>query len=651
MRVGIVRRVLLLGVVPVSIVAVILSLYFTSTRFDDLEVALQERGLAIARQLAPASEYGVFSGNREVLQRVAEAALQESDVRAVVIADRDGVVLVHSGEHMEPPAGAAPPEGGSMTQADRGVALVFSAPIRRAQITLEAYIDQSAELETPGIAPPPALGSVHVKVSRTGLIKKKGRLLADAFLITLVGLGIGAALALRLGRDVTRPVQTLTRAVERIGQGDLAVRVEARSAGELRVLEEGINAMADNLQALRENLEARIAQATRELADKKEEAERANAAKSRFLAAASHDLRQPLHALGLFVARLRDLAGETAAADGTAALGALVGRIEDSVGAINDLLDGLLDISRLDAGAMVPNVSAFPVQRVLERVEGEFAGMAREQGLRFRVRGNRSRIVSDPMLLERILRNLVSNAVRYTDHGGVLIGCRRRGGALRVEVWDTGVGIPQAAQGDVFREFYQVGGTGRGREKGLGLGLAIVDGLAKLLGHRVHLFSRLGRGSVFALEIPLAPEVAGVEARTAEAAPAGPAPSGLVYVIEDDALVLESMRELLRGWGCSVVGFATGDEAMGALDEGGPVPDLVICDYRLGTKENGLDLITGMRARVGADIPAVLVSGDPDPDLPGLAREAACHFLQKPVRPAKLRSLLCSVRLAVPGES
>ena len=358
--------------------------------------------------------------------------------------------------------------------------------------------------------------------------------------------------------------------------------------------------------------------------------ETANLAKSRFLAAASHDLRQPLHALGLFVAQLR---GRVKAAERDR----IVERIDASVAAMNELFNELLDIAKLDAGVLAPNRSEFPIAHVLDRIETNFAGPARDKALRLSVLPSAAWVCSDPILLERILLNLVSNAVRYTSRGGVLVGCRKRGDMLRIEVFDTGPGIPADQQQDIFGEFYQVAGAERDRRGGLGLGLAIVDRLCRLLDHPVELTSTVGRGSRFAVSVPAVAAQARPVARMPSIVP--DALSGkLVVVVVDDLLVLEGMGGLLRAWGCDVV--TAPSEAAAVVGLAKRRPDLIICDYRLGNGATGFDVIARLRRLCGAAVPAFLVSGDTAPERLREARAGGYHLLHKPLQPAALRTML-----------
>jgi CheY-like chemotaxis protein/two-component sensor histidine kinase len=336
-----------------------------------------------------------------------------------------------------------------------------------------------------------------------------------------------------------------------------------------------------------------------------------------------------MHALGLFVERLGRLTHEDAARP-------ILASLQSSVHALQDLLDALLDVSRLDAGIVRPNVEPVELAALWERLRGQFATAAEAAGLELRLRPTTLWVASDPALLHRILLNIVSNAVRYTARGGVLVACRLRGDRAWIEVWDTGVGIPAQRQAEVFEEFVQLGNPQGDREKGLGLGLTIVQRTAKLLGHALTLKSRPGRGSCFRIELPIAAPAPKDAARAALQSPGDLA--GLrVLVVDDDALAREAMDSILRGWGCEVSTAAGAEEAILASSEA--PPDVIACDFRLG-KQNGLELIERLRTRMGRRVAAFLVSGDTDPTLLRAAAAAGLPLLHKPVRPARLRAVL-----------
>lgn len=641
---GIKTRVLFLALAPAVTIALLLGLYFTQVRFVDLERSLNERGLAIARQLAPAAEYGVFSGNREVLNSLAAAVAREADVITVAIRDNDGNILAHSGpdaaalNHGE---AAQPPR---QSEGDRGRILVSSAPIFHSPAVLEDFYEAAPNGSSTG-EPRAAkvLGRVYVALSRAGLIEQHRRLLLDTLAITLVIVAVGGVLALRMGRDVTRPIMQLTAAVQKLADGNLDTRVVPDSAGAIRALENGVNIMAAALKSAHADLEQRIAAATRELAHKREEAENANQAKSRFLASASHDLRQPMHALGLYVAALRDapLPEDTRR---------LAGQIVKSVVTLQDLLEALLDISKLDAGVIQPSLTDIPVNRLLAMMKTNYAPAARAKGVEFRIVASRACVRSDPLLLERILLNLVSNAVRYTRRGKILLGCRRRGRDLRIEVWDTGAGIAADQQRLIFEEFHRVVGPERGDEKGFGLGLAIVDRLARLLNHSIEIRSLPGKGSMFAVIVPQA-EGRAVEDQVPQVVRAGALLEGArVVVIDDDAAALMATQTLLESWGCEVIAALTGDDAAAHLATlGDRFPEVVVCDYRLGGGVTGVEVIEDLRKKFSPGIQGILVSGDASGEAAQAAKVSGYPLLQKPVRPAKLRALLGHCLASPPG--
>jgi CheY-like chemotaxis protein/nitrogen-specific signal transduction histidine kinase len=392
--------------------------------------------------------------------------------------------------------------------------------------------------------------------------------------------------------------------------------------------------MATVFFALRE-----AAQAEQKLVHEKEhvqaqsrQLEIANKYKSHFLASASHDLRQPLHALNLFVAQLQN---ETNPAERSR----LAARIEAAVGSMNELFEALLDMTKLEAGILRTNVTEFPIARLLERVETTFADVARKKGLNLHVVRSSAWVSSDPILLERILLNLVSNAVRYTETGGVVVGCRRRGGELRIDVCDTGAGIPEEQRQRIFGEFYQMAGRTEERSGGLGLGLAIVDRLGRLLGHPVELDSRLSRGSRFSVTVPPArPDATEVPAPAS--AVADPARGKRVLVIDDDTLVLDGMRGILQSWGCQVETATSGEAALAGLARNGSPPDLIISDSGLADGATGIDAIRRLRAAAGTPIPAFVITGDTAPERLREASAAGFHLLHKPVSPMALRTTL-----------
>ncbi|WP_247875794.1 ATP-binding protein [Azospirillum sp. TSH100] len=385
------------------------------------------------------------------------------------------------------------------------------------------------------------------------------------------------------------------------------------------------NRLVSLIATVRDISEHKRAQAA--LADARREADRANVAKSKFLAAASHDLRQPVQSLLLLMEVL-----STRVTDGMSRN--VLGTMERALGALKMLLDGLLDVSRLEAGAVVPEVEVFPLSEVMERVAANSRPVAVQKGLILHIVPCSTHVRSDPMLLGRILQNLVENALRYTDRGRILIGCRRRGETLRIEVWDTGIGIPADQQEDIFQEFVQVGNASRNRDQGLGLGLAVVRRLSVMLGHEVTVRSTPGEGSVFSVEVP----VAARWAMKAVPAPhsARPAFATTVLVIEDDPIVREGLRAMLAEWGYIVLAAESCAEALDLANRG-PTPDLIVADYRLRDGRTGTEAIREVRLALGRILPGILVTGDTAPARAQEAEAGNFRVMHKPVIAADLR--------------
>lgn len=358
----------------------------------------------------------------------------------------------------------------------------------------------------------------------------------------------------------------------------------------------------------------------------------ANITKSRFLASASHDLRQPVHALSLFVGALQGRQMDTEAKR-------LIGLVDRSIEALDNLFVSLLDISKLDAGVVQPRPLSFRLQILLERVCRDFEMEARAKGLRLILVPCSQIVFADPILLERILRNLVANAVRYTMRGRVLVGCRRRGGRLGVEVHDSGPGIAPAEREQVFQEFYQLDNPERDRSKGLGLGLAIVKRHAELLGYELTLKSEVGRGSTFAVAIPMT--TAPPSDITAVPAPSATAAAGsLILVVDDEIAIQEAMRALLTSWGFEVVAAGATDDMLKKLPSLSRPPDLIVCDYRLRAGENGIGAIDRLRAEYAKPIPALLITGDTAPDRLQEAEASGLPLLHKPIHNDRLRTMV-----------
>jgi signal transduction histidine kinase/ActR/RegA family two-component response regulator len=454
-------------------------------------------------------------------------------------------------------------------------------------------------------------------------------------ILVLVALALAIFAGLFLARRMVVPIRALHDSAVRIGGGELGKRIFINTGDELEALGEQFNAMAARLQESYAGLEGKVEERTRQL-------EAANQAKSRFVAAASHDLRQPLHALGLFVEQLQ---GKLRASERAH----IISRIKDALSAMNELFSALLDISKLDAGATPINITVFPVAQLLAHAETTFAGAAREKELTFRALPSDAWVRSDFILLQQIVFNLVHNALRYTHDGGVLVGCRKRGDQLRIEVWDSGIGIAADQHDKIFGEFYRLGEPDRDRRAGLGLGLAIVDRLCRLLDHPIEVKSTVGKGSVFAVSVPIAPaDKRAIEASIVPRSQPSLSHDKLVLVIDDDPLVLEGMGGIFRKWGCRVVTADSDSKALKAATGQGDVPDLIISDYHLANGRTGIATIEWLRGELSAPIPAFLISGDTDPATLHEAKTKGFHLLHKPVNPIALRAMFNQAVKPVP---
>jgi len=405
-------------------------------------------------------------------------------------------------------------------------------------------------------------------------------------------------------------------------------------AAAIRDVTERIRVEAE-LTAAREAAENARAAAdhARELADESREiAERANQTKSRFLATASHDLRQPLQSLALLNGALRRMVTNPEAAE-------VLAQQEHAVGTMARLLNTLLDLSKLESGAVKPELRDFRAAGVLEAIRREFAAIAHDKGLELIVESSEEPIHSDPAMVEQILKNLVSNAVKYTRQGQVVVRCRREGTRLRIEVLDTGVGIPAPQLAYIYDEFYQVDVPANSSRDGYGLGLSIVQRLVKLLNARLEARSEIGKGSVFALLLPLAHSMVHDSQPLARAqAAAGAGAHKRVLLVEDDASVRDATSMLLRVEGYRVTAVASGAEALRAATE--RAPELLVTDYHLAEGELGTEVIKVLRGRVGPDLKAILLTGDTSVAIKETCSDPNLRILSKPVDAEELLKLL-----------
>ncbi|MBS3647510.1 response regulator [Pseudaminobacter sp. 19-2017] len=379
----------------------------------------------------------------------------------------------------------------------------------------------------------------------------------------------------------------------------------------------------------------RLEESNVDLLAAKEQAELANQSKTRFLAAASHDVLQPLNAAHLSISALADL-------QTTEEGRRLIGQVERSLTTISHLLLTLLDISKLDAGVVRPDISDVALDPLLSSIKSDFEPIAEQKGLKFQFRTSHAVVRSDETMLRRIVQNIVSNAVRYTSSGGVLVGARKRGTTIRIDVVDTGCGIPADQYEAIFDEFHRCSATPEHDVSGagLGLGLSIVRRMADALGHRIGFTSVTGRGTVFRLEMPLATGPVAVRPKVVQP-PRGYGLFGTrVLLIEDDRRVIEATTSLLSSWRCEVKQAGSLSEAIRCLRDTGWIPDVLIADQHLEGGDLGSQTIIEVRAYLGRAVPALIVTADHSPALSYSARASGIELMRKPVKPAELRALL-----------
>lgn len=607
-RTSLMQRLAFIALVPTMITALLLVTMLTRYQLASLRELALNTADAIATQAASVSAEPLRGMQRRELMRIADSIGELPHVARVQIRAADGEILADSKPH------------GTATTARDTLAVVRNV------------VDSEH--------PQQLFGSVLVDVSLSEAIAAQRSSLRNALIALALSLFVSAVIGWQAAHWISAPLRHLAGAVHQLGRGDRQVEVEVTDQTEIGELQQGFNAAAAALFEMQRGMEQEIEHATVELARKNAALEAASVAKARFLAAASHDLRQPLYALTLFSSALAVDEHDAVRLD-------RIAHIQECVEALDHLFGELLDLSRLETGAMQIEISEFPLDHVFEEVSRNFRMIAEQHGLRLVVRPTDLWVRSDRTMLARILNNLVSNALRYTHEGGVLVGARRRDdGTVRVDVWDTGSGIAPEHQSRVFDEFYRVEGPcndhNDGPRRGLGLGLATVQRLAELLDTQVQLKSLHGRGSVFSFQLPV------VVSRPSSHLPLETEQadvSGLrVLVIDDEPAILSGIRYLLRSWGCEVF---TAEDRVQALDavEGwtGP-PDIVISDLRLRDGDSGLEVLAALDRYYQADgvapFPRLLITGETRSDRLREIMAAKIPVLYKPVSPEQLREAM-----------
>jgi signal transduction histidine kinase len=623
------RDLFRLGVVPCAAVAIALTAWFTHSRLETLEAAFNAEGQAVARQVAAMSDLSLYAGDLPALQNVANAALRGGQVTRVEISNSAGVYVT------------AGPKTAPLAQLR-----MFTAPVTlREASRASAFAPEgsTAAGETP-------IGLVQAFRDTTAYARERTRSLMAGIGIAMIALLAAWAWVRHTARAVAQPLRRISRTVAALeaGRFDARCDVVARHASEqegetgaprarheLASLAHDINRLAERLQRNRQQSEEQVREATAVALQRMAEAEQAALSRARFLAAASHDLRQPLHAMGLFIDGLLPTATE---AQRPAVL-----RLQEGAEFMGVLLDDLLEISRLDAQVLTPAITDVSLAMLFDQLDAQHGARAAAARVRLLWMDRGLAVRTDAALLLRIVGNLVSNAIHHTSPDGtVLVLARRRAGKVRIEVRDNGVGIAPIHQARIFEEFYQVANTERDRRQGFGLGLAICARIAALLGTRIALRSALQAGSSFALELPRA-NPRDVLPPALEPLAASPLAGLRCLVVDDDPAILDASRALLQQWDCQVECVATGSEALARLADAGTRFDVLLCDLQLAGDEDGMEVIDAAR-RLQPDALAVLVSGATGPEVLQRLRQGGVMLLTKPVAPAKLRALLSTRR-------
>lgn len=601
---GIRQRILLAALAPALLVVAVLGFMFSLNHTESVHLSQHHRLAAVARQLAAAAEYDVFVGNQDGLKRLLDAVCEERDIVGAAYVSKGGEWAVSSPPGLALPAPTEVIEGFPATTGTEPVNHWHRLPLQSHQIENDLFSEgQQTHRET--------VGHLLLKVSNASLHEEMHWLVIQAASVSAGVLILAMLLALVLSRGLIRTLGDIRKLVDGIGRGRHDLRIANSGSDELGQLAQGINRMAEEVGQTQEMLQVRVAAATAALREERDEAERASASRRRFLDAASHDLRQPVQALGLFVAQLEREAGKSP-------LRANIRKIGQIVHNLQRILDTLLNYSRLDGQVLDPELQPVRASQAIQQAVAELAPLAQEKRLDLRVRCTAadSWLLTDPSLLHRMLVNLIGNALRHTQQGSVLVACRRRQHHARIEVWDTGPGIAPEHQEAIFEEFVQLDNPERDAGKGLGLGLAIVRRLADLLNHALLMRSRVGHGSYFALQIPLAEHRMESEdafeerSRILVVAPSGEAGSQVLSLLERWDFHTEQIGEAtgLKDWisrhgvpDCLISQTATESAVLAQLDRLEADTGLVVPTLLLG---NGAGATPAEReSRVRLDTP------------------------------------------------
>ncbi|WP_447771935.1 ATP-binding protein [Variovorax boronicumulans] len=609
------QQLILLALLPATAATLVAIAVLTRQHLGNLTELMRANAQTVALQVATVAQAPLSRMDRRALARTAQTGTYQPHVQQVQIWTEDGEIVANS----------------ETVDRRRGEGLQVVVPI----VSDDGRHTGKVMVE---------IGLDAVRSARRAVWLNVALVLA----VSLLGVGLAGWWA---ARRISEPIRALGEAVDRLGAGE-AASVAIEGTSEVRHLQHGFNQAARALAESHRLLQSRINEATAELARKNQLLEVASQAKTRLLAAASHDLRQPLHALTLFSDGLAN--GETDPVKLQR-----IGHIRECVDSLDRLFSELLNLSQLDAGVLQPQWADFPLDRLFDEISRNFRPVAEQQGLRLVVRKTELWVRCDYVMLSRILNNLVSNSLRHTVEGGVLIGARARGKGVRIDVVDTGVGIAAQHQARVFEEFYQVEPASRsnapGGARGMGLGLATVQRLAELLNTRVELSSRLHKGTCVRVQVRAAPAAlpAAVAPTPTLAATVDDNSDSLadlrILVIDDERTILEGLSVVLGNWGATVLAAQTRAEALALADGWDTPPDVVVSDLLLQGGDNGLDVIAALERHpngIGAGTARLLVTGETKPDRLREVAAAGIAVLYKPVSPRVLRQAIQAQRAA-----
>jgi len=482
------------------------------------------------------------------------------------------------------------------------------------------------------------VGALYVKTSLDEIHQRQSRITTVALIMILLSCVLSYLVTFRMQQTITRPLRQLTRVAQHVRRiRDYSLRANHETDDEIGELVDSFNSMLNTIQQAHYQLRDVMVELTEKEQQSKQKAlstEEKNTAIKEFFAGVSHDLKQPLNAMSLFIEAIKNEKDEARRQD-------LVAKLEQSIQNFNDLFTDLLDVNRLEYGQKKIDIENVSIGSITHTLVHEYGVLADDKGIRLSVRNSAYQVKSNPIVLERVIRNLISNAIRYTEKGGVVVGCRNRGDKIYIDVWDTGVGIPEDKLLEIFLPHMQLSNPDNKPEKGFGLGLSVVKKLCSQLGHELTVKSIVGKGTLMRLEMEAVnnnkPIISEIENKVNVQDPL----AGIrIIIIDDEPDILQGMKLVVESWGCNYCLAENLQQVKEIICDNNIYPDLIISDYTLSETLTGDKVIKFIREEVGKNIPAIVITGETDENLLDDIRSLGFNLLQKPVRPAKLRSLI-----------